>query len=662
MYLPVLVDLLIIFVVAIIVLLICNRFRIPVIVGFLITGVLSGPHGFRLIGTGDDVAMIADLGVVLLLFAIGIELSLKDMLRIKRTLLVGGPAQVIATGVVIGGIAVIGGLDWPEATLVGMMAAMSSTAISMKSYQELGESDSPHARAVVSISIFQDVASVPMLLAIPLLAGQLATSGEIGKLLFFGLGMALFVFVAARWLAPPLLRLVAQVRNRELFLLVVVVIGLGVALLSSAVGLSLALGAFLAGLIISESDYSHYAIGNITPFRDLFVSLFFVSVGMLLDIGVIFGQPILILSLSIGVLLVKTLIVVPILLVLGYPLRTAVMTGVGLSNVGEFAFVLAGGGLATGLLTGSTYQLFLAVSAVTMTAAPFLIRLGPRLAQQSARWRLPVFERFQNRSVAPESESLADHLIIVGYGVNGRNLARASQAVAIPYVILDMNPETVKQAKIAGERVYFGDASHPDVWHLLNVRQARVVTIAISDPQATRSAVAVVRDLNPDVRIITRTRYLSEIETLFQLGADEVIPEEFETSVEIFTRVLRNFLIPEGDIDAIVDAIRADNYDLLRRRERGLPTLALDANIVAARASTIRVDSASEGANRSLAELDLRNRFGVSILVIKRGEQIISNPPAEFIVGADDVLLLYGEEDKIQSAAQVFAATARAAD
>ena len=652
---PILQDFLIILAVAVTVLLICNRFRVPPVVGLLLTGVLTGPYGFKLINDVGSVGAVANIGIVLLLFSIGVELSLKDMLRTKRVMFVAGPLQVLATTAVVAVAASALGLATNEAIFIGMMATMSSTAITMKSYQEQGEADSPHARSVVTISIFQDIASIPMLLAIPVLVGASTGEGdELMRLLIYGVGMIVFVFVASRWIAPFVLEAVAMTRNRELFLISIVLICLGVAWFSSVVGLSLALGAFLAGLIVSESDYSHHALGNIAPFRDLFTSLFFVSVGMLLDFRVIFEQPLFVFPLAIGIVLLKAILVVPIFLLIGYPLRIAVLTGVGLSNVGEFAFILASAGLSAGLLDHGHYQIFLAVSAVSMGSAPFLMRLAPRYTQSLNRLPFAALGKSATPANAPMKEHLADHLIIVGFGVNGNNLARASQAVSIPYVVLEMNPETIKRARAAGERIFFGDATQASIWETINVHSARMVVIAISDPDATRRAVSVVRSINAKVRIVARTRYLNEIETLARLGADEVIPEEFETSVEIFTRVLRYYLIPEEEINQIVHEVRSHNYEIFRTKSSESALQRIESDLSNMQMSTLRVAPDAAVVGKSLAALRLRSEHGVTVLLIKREGIGMNNPDAATIFQVGDVVVLVGESENLSEVSHLF--------
>ncbi len=648
-------DILIILTAAVAVLFVCHRLRIPVVVGLLITGMITGPYGLKLIGAASAVANIADMGVVLLLFTIGIEMSLRHMLKIKRTVFFGGPLQIVVTGLVVALISHWLGFAWPVAIYIGMIASHTSTAITVRSYQEVGQTDSPHAHAVLTISIFQDISSVPMLLSIPLLLGTAGLDSRGGvELILYGVGLIIFVIIVSRWIVPFVFEAVARTRNRELFLLVVVLICLGVGWMSSAIGLSIALGAFLAGLIVSESDYNYHALGNIAPFRDLFLSLFFVSVGMLVDFRIVLQQPVTIFLLALGVMILKAVIVIPACLLLGYPLRTSILTGVGLSNVGEFGFILLSAGLNAGLLTSGVYQYLLSVAAVSMAIAPFLIRLAPQLADLATR--LPASRRLAGKYQLGEDErgALSQHLIIVGFGVNGNNLARASQAVSIPYVILEMNPQTVKQAQAAGERIFFGDASQASVWHALNISQARIVVIAISDPEATRRSVALVRSLNSQVHIIARTRYLNEIDTLHRLGANEVIPEEFETAVEIFTLVLRHYLIPEADIEQIVREVRSDNYEIFRTPRSDSALRRIESDLASVQLTTLRVVPEAAVVGKSLAELRLRSDFGVNVLMIKRGDQSQVNPEADTRFEPGDTVVLVGEDRQLSEVSRLF--------
>ena len=562
MEIPLLIDIVVIFGLSIGVFLVGHRLRIPAIVGFLLTGVIAGPHSLGLVKAVHEVEMMAEIGVILLLFTIGIEFSLDKLLQIKRISLVGGLVQVALT--VLASAAVVRSFGQPlgHSVFVGFLAAVSSTAIVLRLFQERAEIDSPHGRVALGILIFQDIIVVPMMLFTPFLAGQTTNLAlELLVLLLKGAGIIAFVIVGSRWLVPPLLYQILRTRNRELFLLSILALCFAVVLLTSGLGLSLALGAFLAGLIISESEYSHEALANVLPFRNIFTGFFFVSVGMLLNVTFLIQHLGLVLLVTCGVLLLKTILAVAATLVLGFSLRTAIMAGMALSQVGEFSFVLSKIGVSHGLLSQPHYQLFLAVSVITMATAPFIVSLASLVADKTSTLPLPV--RLRRNDMATRlsfAQPQQGHLVIVGFGLNGRNVARAARAAGVPYIILEMNAETVRQERKTGEPIHYGDATHESVLHHVRTEHARVAVVAINDPSATRRITASIRENSPDIHLIVRTRYFGEVAALHQLGADEVIPEEFEASLEVLMRVLTKYQIPPTEIERFTTELREDGY------------------------------------------------------------------------------------------------------
>ena len=654
MEIPLLYDIVVIFGLAIAVLFICHRLRVPAVVGFLLTGMFVGPYGFGLVKAVHEVEILAEIGIVLLLFTIGIEFSLKKLLQIRKSVLMGGSLQVLLTFLATLFIARRFGQAFGEAVFIGFLVALSSTAIVLKLIQERAEVDSPHGRTTLGILIFQDIIIVPMILVTPLLAGATGNLGEsVLVLLAKGIGIILLVMVSTKWIVPQVLYQIARTRNQEIFLLSVVVICLGVAWLTSKAGLSLALGAFLAGLIISESEYSHQALGNILPFRDVFTSFFFVSIGMLLDVGFLFQQPGTIVLITLGVLVLKSIIACFATVLLGFPFRTSILVGLALSQVGEFSFILSRTGVEHGLLAGNTYQMFLAFSILSMAATPFIITLAPRAADIILR--LPLPKRLIS-GFYPVSEikvkSKKDHLIIIGFGVNGRNVARAARLSGIPYAVIEMNPETVRNEQAQGEPIYYGDSTQEVVLQHANIKDARIVVTAINDPASTRRITEIIRRLNPKVHLIVRSRYLQEMKPLYELGANEVIPEEFETSVEIFTRVLAKYLIPRDEIEALVAEIRSDGYEMFRSLFKESSSFAdLNLQLPDVEISTLRVVERSSFVGNSLAEIELRKKYGVTVLAIRRNSQILSNPNVNMPFCANDVLFVIGPPDRVAEVA-----------
>ena len=657
MEIPLLNDIVIIFGLSIAVLFIFHLIRVPAIVGFLLTGILAGPHGLGLIKGVHEVEILAEIGVVLLLFAIGLEFSLKRMSEIKRSILLGGSLQVLMTIVVVFFIAMQTGLALGESVFMGFLIALSSTAIVLKLIQERAEIDSPHGQATLAILLFQDVIIVPMMLFTPILAGATGNLGESLLILVAkGAGIILLVAVGAKWIVPQALYQITRTRSREMFLLSIFMICLAVVWLTSSLGLSLALGAFLAGLVISQSEYSHHALGNVLPFRDVFMSFFFVSIGMLLDLDFLFQQPGLILLIALCFLALKAIIACFVAFLLGFPLRTAILVGLALCQVGEFSFILSRTGVEHGLLAGPAYQFFLTVSVLTMAVTPFIIALAPRIADGALQLPLPAILKSGWHPVHKvEHVHEQDHIIIIGFGVNGRNVARAAKISGIPYTILEMDPEMVVAERAKGEPIYYGDATHEAVFQHADVKDARIAVIAISDPAATRRITAIARRLNPMVHIIVRTHHLQEMKPLYELGADDVIPEEFETSVEIFTRVLVKYLIPRDEIESFIAVVRSDGYEMFRSLSKepasfpGLRRHLPDVEIV-----TLRVFKQAPAVGKTLDQISLRRKYGITLLAVRRNSQMLSNPDGDTHICAGDLLVVIGPPDKIAGAMDLF--------
>jgi len=651
-------DIAVIFGLAIIVLQVCHKIKLPAIIGFLVTGAFVGPHGLHLVKSLHEVELMAEIGVVLLLFTIGLEFSLKELFRLKRLVLMGGSLQVFLT-IVVTAVIIFFGFDLPanSAIFIGFLMALSSTAIVLRLYQERAELDSPQGETILSILIFQDIIVVLLMLLTPFLAGAGGEGLVLAKALlvmFFKTGIILgLVLLAARYLVPHLLFLVARTRSREMFLLSIVAICLLTAWLTSLAGLSLGLGAFLAGLVISESEYSTAALGNMTPFRDIFMSFFFVSIGMLLDIKVILAHPGIIGLLTISIVLMKFGIVLLIAILLGVSLRSALLTGLALVQVGEFSFVLSKFGMEHNFLAGQRYQYFLDVAVITMAITPLLISLSPKLAKTILR--LPFPDRVK-RGMAPvgdaeeraAAKSLANHIIIIGYGLNGRNLTKAAISANIPYVIIETNPETVRTEKKEGKNILYGDATHVPVLEHAGISRARVAVVAISDYVATRQIVRQIKELNPYIHLIVRTRFVTEIDPLRELGADEVIPEEYETAVEIFIRVLNHYLVPQQDIDRFMAEVRADGYQMLRSQPRSLVSICdMSGCLSDSELKVIQLEENSPFAGKTIAGIGIRKNYGVTILAIRRQDKMEPNPPADTELHAGDTLILFGTSDSV---------------
>ncbi|OGP95402.1 MAG: potassium transporter KefB [Deltaproteobacteria bacterium RBG_16_47_11] len=650
-------DILVIFGLSIGVLYVCHRLRVPTIIGFLVTGVLAGPYGLGLIKAIEAIETLAEVGVVLLLFTIGLEFSLKNFWQLGKSILLGATSQVLLTFFVVMIFFRLSHLAPSESIFLGFLLSLSSTAVVMKILQDRAEAESLHGRVTMGILIFQDLIAVPMMLLVPLLAGK---EGNVtNALLLFSaeaVGIGLLIFVGSRWMIPWIFFKIAQTQIRELFALSVVALCLVIAWLTHEIGLSLALGAFLAGLIISESEYGHEALAHILPLRNVFASFFFVSIGMLLDLRFFLQQPVLILLASCGVLTLKTLIASFAAMFMGLPIRTTVAVGLGLCQIGEFSFILSKTGVESGLLPASHYQMFLAISIITMAVTPFLMAAAPALAQVLLRLPLP---RKWKRGSYPLREVKRihekDHLIIIGFGLNGRNLARAARSSGIPYLIIESNPEVVREEKAKGEPIYFGDATQEAVLHFAKIPNARTLVVVINDPTATRRIISLARRLNSKIFIIVRTRYVREVEPLYSLGANEVIPEEFETSVEIFARVLGKYLLPHEEIEKFIAEVRTEGYEMFRSLSREATTCSVVEHCLPeVEVASFRVRPESFLVGKTLSQLAIRQKYDVSLVGIRRGQEIIYNPGAESKILENDLLILIGKREKIAQAGALF--------
>ncbi len=649
-------DMVVLFGLALVTVVLFRQLKLPSIIGFLCTGILAGPYVLRLITDTHQVEQMAEIGVVLLLFTIGIEFSLKELLRIKSLVLWGGGLQV---GVTIGVVALLGlmlGFPWQQAVFFGFLVSLSSTAILMKLLMDAGEMDTPHGKTCLGILIFQDLCVVPLMLFTPFLGGE--GNGLTGIVVV--IAKALVVVVAshfgARFAVPWIFNQVVRTKSRELFILSIIFIGFGTAFLTAQAGLSLALGAFIAGLAISESEYSHQVMGDIIPFRDAFISLFFISVGMLLDPTVVLRHPLVVLMIIIAIVVIKWSVASGAALVLRFPPKPALISGLLLAQVGEFAFVLSHAGQKYGLLNPEQYQLFLAASVATMALTPFSLCFAEPLADRLAAHLPASLKRLaRTTGVSHDRFPSEDHVIIIGFGVNGKNLARVLTGNGIPYIAIETNHHTVKLERKKGTRIIFGDASRPEILSHALIEKARTVVVAISDATATRRIVVQARQMRPSIHLIVRTRYVAEMEPLFQLGVNDVVPEEFETSVEIFSRVLRTYLIPHDQIEHCIAEIRRDSYQMFRTiSRRHSHATGISGYLSGVELATFRVQPGSAIEGTQLRDGLLRERSGASVLVIKRGEEINSNPDPAWPFEADDIVLVLGKSDQLVFVGHLF--------
>jgi CPA2 family monovalent cation:H+ antiporter-2 len=622
------------------------RLRQPPLIGFLLAGALLGPFGLGLEGDMATVDRLAEVGVILLLFTVGLELELPNLKRLGRVAWIAGPVQVVSTIALVAAAGAAAGYGLRRSVFFGFLIALSSTAIVLTLLMDRREMDSAHGRLLLGVLIFQDLAVVPMMLAIPALAGgaEQSLAAGLGALAKTALTAVLLV-VAARFVVPRLLHALAGTRQKAIFVVAVLLLVFATALAAARAGLSAALGAFLAGLVISESDYGHQAMADVLPFRDAFSALFFVSIGMLFDPRTIVSQAWLVGGLLALILVGKAALAGLPIRLLGFGAGVATVVGLTLAQIGEFSFVLLKQGQSANLISPELYQAFLGAAIISMAATPLLSERSHSLA--SSVWRsAPSHGPASGRAGPPAS----DHVIVLGLGHTGETLARVLTRAGVPLRVLDLNPERVARGRTNGIPVEFGDAANNRVLQHAGIGQARAVLVLLSDPRAARRVVGLCRSLAPGTFVLVRTRYLTEVPELSALGADEVVAEEFETSLEIAGRTLRRLGFPLPWVEAETDEIRRARHDAFRsfRAPEASPE-QLRRALGATRVDLVAVGPSWRATGRSLGELNLRAAGGASVLAVVRDGDPMVSPGGDFTFAEGDQVLLLGTEDAIET-------------
>ena len=631
-----------------------HRLSAPSLVGFLVAGVLVGPSGFGLIGATHEVELLAEIGVALLLFEVGLELSLSHVRQWARSVFLGGGLQVGCTLLVVAASAVAFGIAPGQAIFYGALAALSSTAIVTKIYSDRAELDTAHGRSVISILLFQDLCVLPVILVLPLLGGLgTADTAAMGIDFLRGLAIITALMIGGRFVVRRTLDRIVVFRDRDLFTLCVAFFCIGTAVVTAWAGFSIAIGAFIAGLVISESEYGLQALSDVLPFRAVFSGIFFISVGMLLDISAVTAQLGVLLPLLAVLFALKVALVAVSVLAVGGMLTTALISGLTLAQLGEFSILLAAEGSRLGLFREGDYQLFLSAAVLSMMATPFLIRYARRIAESIT----PSGKGLRDLAETDPASvgAMSDHTIIVGYGVAGRYLARVLDSAGITCIVVEHDADLVRRARRDGIPAAFGDGSQPAVLKHVGAHRARVVVFAISSPTEESRGVAAARDLNSEARIVVRTRYTRSIDELMSVGATDVVVEEFEASIELFAKALESYRIPINRIWQETETVRTEHYGLLRGTAQ--PDLRLDSLKHLGIHDALELMEIRDGARvigMNATSLHLRQSTGaVQIAVVREGQPIYQRE-SEFDYRAGDTVVLVGDRESLDRAIELF--------
>lgn len=631
----------IILITAVVILFIFNKLKLPSMIGLFLTGMILG----QFIDSTSIITSVSELGVIFLLFIIGLEFSIEKFSAIKRYALLGGILQVILTAIIVTGILCIGHYPLNSAIFMGFLICFSSTAIVMKLIQKKRLTHTLQGRVTLGILIFQDLAVVVVILLTPLLGGQSLDFSTLPTLIAKIVVLIALIYIGTTWVIPFTLKEAARTKNRDLFILFILFICLGTTFATSAIGISPELGAFIAGLMISNTEYSHQTLGYIQPFQDVFMSIFLISIGLMINVHYFIYNIVLILVLAACVLLVKFIATFITGQILKIPIKTTISISILLSQIGEFSFVLANEGINYGLMTNNVFSAFLAVSIITMSATPFLEKATPKIINIFKK--IPYFQVDDElKTIQPEEieeDVLEDHVILVGFGVNGKNLSRACQHYNIPYVIVDSNPVIVEKEKELGMPIIYGDASNESVLGELKITSAKCIVVATSNYSATLKTVDTARRLNPEIHIIVRTRFLKNVDELYDAGADEVVPEEFETSIVLFTRVMNYYNKNIDEINDTIESLRSDNYNTFRCISPEEITTSLSERI-----TDLNLESIYVTEDKPITEYGF-SKYGLTVVSIIRNNKTIIAITPKFRLKTDDLILFTGKPDNINT-------------
>ncbi len=631
--------------------------RAPAMIGYLAAGMAIGPAGFGLVH-GEQIHSLTDVALVPLLFTIGLELSPAPLLRMGARLVTATALQMgLTCAVTVAALVWLANLPWLTSLILGLAISPTSTAIVLKQLSDRGETNSPVGNVSTGILLLQDVIVVLVLIALPLFAGSADGGWGTAATKFIAAAAG---FVGVAWLAraavPMVVRVVFREPSREVMTLFAVVMAVTGAWAAGAAGWSPALGAAIAGLLLAAADVRHQLFAEITPFREVFTALFFVSLGMLVDREAVLKNPGILGLAVLACLIGKTVIAAGAIRLVGWPLRLSLGVGMGLATISEFGFVIGRQAVELGALSNELLTLLIIGAVGSMLAGAFLFPLASPISSLIAR-RLDKTEPSpQDSSASTDRKADMGHVIVIGYGLNGRNLTSVLSAIGIPFRVVEMNPGVAHKAKAAGIDVTLGDAARQTILEYAGLQSARAVVACINDQATTRRIVAQVRSARKDVYLLARTRSITELEPLYHLGANEVIPEEFETSIEIFAHVLHEFAVPTNVIEQQIALIRAGHYGMLRGRS---PNQEVNREwlrwLETSATQTYFLLEGSPVVGRTIRDTNLRAATGVTIVAITRSGLPIGNPPADFVLAVGDVLVLVGTHRQLEAAKSLLA-------
>jgi CPA2 family monovalent cation:H+ antiporter-2 len=642
-------EALILLAMAVVVVVLFRMLRLPPLLGYLIVGVAIGPHALGWIEGGEEVRTLGEIGVVFLMFSVGLEFSLPKLVAMRRVVFGLGAAQVVCTMAAVIAVALALGIAWRSAVVLAGALAMSSTAILAKLLAERLELNAPHGRTIMGILLFQDLAVVPLLILVPALAARPeAMIGDLALALVKAVVVLSVLLFAGQRVMRAWFHLVARQKSSELFVLNVLLVTLGIASLTELAGLSLALGAFVAGALISETEYRYQVEQDIKPFRDLLLGLFFVTVGMLLDLSVVAANA-WVSVLLVAMVLLKALLIFGLARLFRADAGVAIRTGLALSACGEFGFVILAHANYAGLLQAGVLQPVLAAMVLSMLIAPFIVDRSDLIARRwvAAEW---MNRAAQLHDIAVRSMAATEHVVICGYGRSGQNLARFLEQESIPFIALDNDPQRIREAVAAGESVVFGDAARREVLVAAGLMRARALAVTYAHTPSALAILAHVRQMRPGLPVVVRTMDDSDIDRLKEAGAAEVVAEVMEASLMLASSALMLLGVPITRVLRRIRETRERRYQLFRGFFRGVTDEAEGREeALQPRLHSVVLAPGSAAIGKSLSTLDLESRQ-VEVTAIRRRNVRTVTPAPDTELEEGDVVVLLGTEDAVAAA------------
>lgn len=645
---------LILLAIAVLAVVVFRLLRLPPMLGYLLAGVIIGPHALGWIPETDETRHLAEFGVVFLMFSIGLEFSLPKLVTMKRIVFGFGTTQVVISIILVMAVTWVLGLDWRVGLVLGGALAMSSTAIVIKMLAERAELNSTHGRQVIGVLLFQDLAVIPLLIIVPALATEIdSDTNDFSLMLAIAImkviAVLAFILLFGQKLMRPWFHLVARQKSSELFVLNVLLITLGLAWLTELAGLSLALGAFLAGMLISETEYRYQVEDDIKPFRDILLGLFFVTIGMLLDMQVVIENFFWVFVILAALILLKIVLIAGLSRLFGTDSSVAVRTGMNLAQGGEFGFVLLAQAGAIGLVENSVLQPVLAAMVLSMFIAPFIIEYNGQMVQRfySSEW---MYRAMQITSIAAQTMVAQNHVIICGYGRSGQNMSRLLEQESVPFIALDLDPRRIQEATNAGESVVYGDAARREVLIAAGLMRAKVLVISYADTVSALKILGHVRELRPELSVVVRTRDDSDIDLLKEAGATEVVAEIMEGSLMLASHALMFVDISTGRIIRRIRETREQRYSLFRGFYYGDTDEAEDdSEKLFPRLLTITINPGAAAINKTLGDIDLAS-LSVEVTAVRRRNIRGLLPASETRLEMGDVVVLRGTQGNLAAA------------